>query len=114
MKIIRVGVDLAKNVFQVHGVDRHEKPVWRRRLSRAEWVKVLLNMIEPGCEIGMEACGGAHHWARQLQRHGITFSPTTYFNCEPDLSNFPIRQFLSRGREKSYSRHWKEIPSLCE
>lgn len=72
MKIIRVGVDLAKNVFQVHGVDRHEKPVWRRKLNRAEWLKVLLNKIEPGCEIGMEACGGAHHWARQLQRHGYT------------------------------------------
>ena len=37
MKIIRVGVDLAKNVFQVHGVDRSEKPVWRRKLSRASW-----------------------------------------------------------------------------
>ena len=66
MKIIRVGVDLAKNVFQVHGVDRQEKPVWRRKLNRAEWLKVLLEKIEPGCEIGMEACGGAHHWARQL------------------------------------------------
>ena len=36
MKLIRVGVDLAKNVFQVHGVDRDEKPVWRRKLSRGE------------------------------------------------------------------------------
>ncbi len=72
MKIIRVGVDLAKNVFQVHGVDRHEKPVWRRKLNRAEWLKVLLEKIEPGCEIGMEACGGAHHWARQLQAKGCT------------------------------------------
>lgn len=71
MKIIRVGVDLAKNVFQVHGVDRNEKPVWRRKLSRAEWVKVLLDKIEPGCEIGMEACGGAHHWARELQAKGF-------------------------------------------
>lgn len=61
MKIIRVGVDLAKNVFQVHGVDRQEKPVWRRKLNRAEWLKVLLDTIEPGGEIGMEACGGAHH-----------------------------------------------------
>lgn len=70
MKIIRVGVDLAKNVFQVHGVDRQEKPVWRRKLNRAEWLKVLLETIEPGGEIGMEACGGAHHWARQLQAQG--------------------------------------------
>src|SRR5271154_596848 len=72
MKIIRVGVDLAKNVFQMHGVDRNEKPVWRRRLTRAEWLKVLLEKIEPGCEIGMEACGGAHHWARKLQAKGYT------------------------------------------
>ena len=67
MKLIRVGVDLAKNVFQVHGVDRTEKPIWRKKLSRADWLKALLERIEPGCEIGMEACGSAHHWARQLQ-----------------------------------------------
>src|SRR5664279_469692 len=72
MKIIRVGVDLAKNVFQAHGVDRDEKPVWQRKLKRAEWIKVLLEKIEPGCVIGMEACGGAHHWARLLQAQGYT------------------------------------------
>lgn len=72
MKLIRVGVDLAKNVFQVHGVDRSEKAVWRKKLGRADWMKTLLERIEPGCEIGMEACSGAHHWARQLQRQGYT------------------------------------------
>src|SRR3972149_11003110 len=72
MKIIRVGVDLAKNVFQVHGVDRNEKPVWQRKLRREEWLKILLEKIEPGCEIGMEACGGAHHWARKLAVQGYT------------------------------------------
>jgi transposase len=72
MKIIRVGVDLAKNVFQAHGVDRDEKPVWQRKLKRAEWIKLLLEKIEPGCVIGMEACGGAHHWARLLQAQGYT------------------------------------------
>ena len=70
MRLMRVGVDLAKNVFQVHGVDRHEKAVWRRRLSRENWLKVLRETIEPGCEIGMESCGGAHHWARSLQTFG--------------------------------------------
>ena len=70
MKIMRVGVDLAKNVFQVHGVDRNEKVVWQRKLNREEWLRVLLEKIEPGCEIGMEACGGAHHWARLLQANG--------------------------------------------
>lgn len=71
MKLIRVGVDLAKNVFQVHGVDRHEKTVWRRRLTRENWVRVLRETLEPGCAIGMESCGGAHHWARQLQGLGF-------------------------------------------
>ena len=70
MKLIRVGIDLAKNVFQVHGVDRCERMTWRRRLRREEWIEVVRERTEPGCEIGMEACGGAHHWARELQRHG--------------------------------------------
>lgn len=72
MKLIRIGVDLAKNVFQVHGVDRSEKPAWRKKLSRQEWLQAVLERIEPGCEIGMEACSGAHHWARQLQKIGYT------------------------------------------
>jgi transposase len=70
MKIIRVGVDLAKNIFQVHGVDRDEKPVWKRKLKRDEWINVLQKKVETGCEIGMEACGAAHHWARKLQSLG--------------------------------------------
>ena len=67
MNIMRVGVDLAKNVFHVHGVDRNEEVVWRRRLSRGKWLKTLLEKVEPGCEIGMEACARTHHWARELR-----------------------------------------------
>ncbi len=72
MKIIRVGVDLAKNVFQLHGVERYGKAVWKRRLKRNQWLKALLDRAEPGCVIGMEACAGAHHWARELQSRGYT------------------------------------------
>lgn len=70
MKLSYVGVDLAKNVFQLHGIDRHGQAVWRRRLRRKQWLKVLLETVEPGCIIGMEACASAHHWARQLQANG--------------------------------------------
>lgn len=70
MKINRVGVDLAKNVFQLHGVDHQGKAVWKRRLPRSKWLQVLCDQIEPGCVIGMEACTGAHHWARQLVARG--------------------------------------------
>ncbi len=72
MKLTRVGIDLAKNVFQVHGVDEHGKLVWKRQLKRATWLQVLLDKVEPSCVIGMEACGGAHHWARELQSRGYT------------------------------------------
>jgi len=70
MEINRVGVDLAKNVFQLHGADRTGKTVWKRQLSRGKWLKVLCDTVEPGTEIGMEACAGAHHWARQLIKKG--------------------------------------------
>lgn len=72
MKISRVGVDLAKNVFQLHGVDRHGKTVWKRQLPRDKWLKVLFATAEPGTMIGMEACAGAHHWSRILRDKGYT------------------------------------------
>jgi transposase len=71
-ELSRVGIDLAKSVFQLHGVDRHGQAVWRPRLMRDKWLRVLLEKVEPGCEIGMEARAGAHHWARQLQARGFT------------------------------------------
>jgi transposase len=72
MKLSRVGIDLAKNVYQLHGVDRFGKTIWKRRLRRHQWFKALLDKIEPGCEIGMEACASAHHWGRELQSRGYT------------------------------------------
>ncbi len=72
MKLSRIGIDLAKNVFQLHGVDCRGKAVWKRRLKRDQWLKAVLDRGEPGCEIGMEACGGAHHWAREFQSRGYT------------------------------------------
>jgi transposase len=71
MKITRVGVDLAKNVFQVHGVNRAGRCVWKRQLKRSNWLQALTEKLEPGCEIGMEACGGSHHWARELRSRGF-------------------------------------------
>jgi len=58
MKISRVGIDLAKNVFQVHGVDEHGELVWKRSLKRATWLGVFFKTVEPGCEVAMEACTG--------------------------------------------------------
>lgn len=70
MKLTTVGIDLAKNVFQVHGVDERGKAVLRKKLSRDQ-VATFFVRLEP-CLIGMEACGSAHHWARKLQAMGHT------------------------------------------
>ncbi|HRB97934.1 MAG TPA: IS110 family transposase [Nitrosomonas sp.] len=70
MKITTIGIDLAKEVFQVHGVDAQGKAVLRKQLRRSEMVRFFAN-LEP-CLIGMEACGGSHHWARKLGEFGHT------------------------------------------
>lgn len=64
MKVTTVGIDLAKNVFQVHGVDERGKTVLKRQLKRDQVGPFFANL--PACLIGMEACGSAHHWARKL------------------------------------------------
>ena len=68
MKII--GIDLAKAIFQIHGVDEHGKIVLRKQLKRKDMMKYFAN-LEP-CLIGMEACGSAHYWARKLEEYGHT------------------------------------------
>ena len=70
MNITTVGIDLAKNVFQVHGIDQRDKTVLRRQLRRAQ-VTVFFGNLPP-CVIGMEACASGHHWVRTLQRFGHT------------------------------------------
>lgn len=70
MKITTIGIDLAKEVFQIHGVDMHGKTVLRKQLRRSEMAKYFAN-LEP-CLIGMEACGSSHHWARKLGEFGHT------------------------------------------
>src|ERR1022692_2547438 len=67
-KITTLGVDLAKNPFQLHGVDRAGKVVLRREVRRAQLMKTIAQ-LEP-CLIGIEACGGAHYWARRFAEHG--------------------------------------------
>jgi transposase len=70
MKITTVGVDLAKKLFQVHGVDERGRPVIRKQLKRGQVLSFFANLTP--CLIGMEACCSAHHWARQLQKLGHT------------------------------------------
>ena len=67
-EITIIGVDLAKNVIQVHGIDGRGKAVMKKQLPRRRFVEFFANL--PVCLVGMEACSSAHHWARQLEKLG--------------------------------------------
>ena len=68
MQITTIGLDIAKNVFQVHGIDADEKVVVRKQLRRSQVMAFFAAL--PPCLIGMEACATAHHWARELTKLG--------------------------------------------
>lgn len=70
MKVTTIGIDLAKNVFQVHGVDERGKATLKKQLKRAQMAEFFATL--PPSVVGMEACGSAHHWARKLQSFGHT------------------------------------------
>ena len=70
MKITTIGIDLAKAVFQIHGVDERGKVAVRKQLKRSEMSSYFANLET--CLIGMEACGSAHYWARKLEGYGHT------------------------------------------
>jgi transposase len=70
MNITTVGIDLAKNVFQIHAVDAQGKKLVNKPLKRDQMAAFFVNL--PPCLIGMEACGSSHHWARKLASFGHT------------------------------------------
>lgn len=63
-----VGIDLAKHVFQLHAVDTHGKPVFSKTVRRDQLRRALVQL--PPCRVAMEACGGAHYWAREIRAMG--------------------------------------------
>lgn len=71
MAIVTVGIDLAKSVFAVHGVGDSGKPELLRPEVRRHKLSELIGALPP-CLIGMEACSGAHHWAREFEKMGHT------------------------------------------
>lgn len=66
--VATMGIDLAKNIFQIHGADERGGKVFEKRVKRSHLLQFLANM--PSCLIGIEACGGSHHWAREIEKLG--------------------------------------------
>jgi transposase len=89
MQITTIGLDLAKHVFQLHGIDADGHGVLRRRLRRAEVIAFFSSL--PPCLVGMEACSTAHHWARELSAlgHDVRLMPPTY-----------VKPYVKRGQER--------------
>lgn len=115
-EITTVGLDLAKNVFQVHAVDAAGAPVVRRQLRRTQ-VLLFFSRLR-SCLIGMEACAGSHYWARELTRlgHEVRLIPPSYVkpfvrrgktdaaDAEPSASPWCSRRCVSCRSRPSFNR----------
>ena len=98
MEITMIGLDLAKNVFQVHAVDAAGNVVVRKALRRSQ-VLPFFAKLEP-CLVGMEACGTSHHWARELMRLGykVRLMPPAY-----------VKPYVKRGKTDA-----NDAEAICE
>jgi transposase len=98
MERIMIGLDIAKNVFQLHGEDERGRVVFRKRLGRAALPRFLA--AQPPALIGMEACGSAHYWARQLTAlgHEVRLIPAAY-----------VKPFVKRNKTDA-----RDAAAICE
>lgn len=97
-EISMIGLDLAKNVFQVHGIDASGAVVVRRQLRRGQVEKFFAQL--PPCEVGMEACGSAHHWARMIEGYGheVRLMPPVY-----------VKPYVKRNKNDN-----RDAEAICE
>jgi transposase len=77
-EISTIGLDIAKNVFHAHGADAGGQQLFSRRIARGKVIEFFA--AQPRCLVALEACGGAHHWARQLMGmgHEVRLIPPAY------------------------------------
>ena len=96
--VTTIGLDLAKSVFQVHGVDGSGAAVLRQRLTRARLLKFFAKL--PPCVVGMEACASSHHWARELISlgHKVKLMPAQY-----------VKPYVKRGKNDA-----ADAEAICE
>jgi transposase len=98
MEISTIGLDLAKSIFQVHGVDAAGEAVVRKALRRSQMLPFFAKL--PPCLVGMEACGTSHHWARELSRlgHEVRLMPPAY-----------VKPYVKRGKTDA-----ADAEAICE
>jgi transposase len=96
--VVTIGLDIAKSVFQVHGVDAEGEVVVRRRLTRSQVLKFFSRL--PPCLIGIEACASSHYWARELKAlgHEVRLMPAQY-----------VKPYVKRGKNDA-----ADAEAICE
>jgi transposase len=97
-EVSTIGVDIAKSVFQIHGVDADGTVVIRKRVGRARVLEFFADL--PPCRVGMEACATAHQWARELRKlgHDARLMPPTY-----------VKAYVKRGKNDA-----ADAAAICE
>src|ERR1044072_1523905 len=97
-EVSTIGLDIAKSVFQVHGIDVDGAVVIRKRVSRAKLLEFFAAL--PSCLVGIEACPSAHHWSRQLQAvgHRVRLMPPSY-----------VKAYLKRSKNDA-----NDAAAICE
>src|ERR1700756_1075683 len=97
-EVITIGLDIAKAVFQVHGVDRDGAVVIRKRITRAKVLEFFAAL--PSCLVGIEACPSAHYWSRRLQvlGHTVRLMPPSY-----------VKAYLKRSKNDA-----NDAAAICE
>jgi transposase len=111
-EVITIGLDIAKYVFHVHGADERGRAILSKRISRGKLLDFFA--ARPSCTVALEACGGAHHWARQLTQlgHEVRLIPPAYVKavceaakerrdrCRGDLRSGAAPKHAVRGGEE--------------
>ena len=99
-EVTTIGLDIAKHVFHAHGVDERGRAIFSKRISRAKLLDFFA--AQPSCKVALEACGGAHHWARQLTQlgHEVRLIPPAY-----------VKPFVKRQASTTVSKA-KDAPGL--
>jgi transposase len=97
-QVVTIGLDLAKSVFQVHGVDAAGEVVVRRQIRRSQLLPFFAK--QPACLVGMEACASSHHWARELIAlgHEVKLMPPQY-----------VKPYVKRGKNDA-----ADAEAICE
>lgn len=103
MEVTTVGLDLGKDVFQVHGISADGTVVFNRSIRRRQLLRFFETL--PSCLVGIEACGSAHHWARELSAvgHDVRLMPAVY-----------VKPYVKRGKtdavDAEASRAARRVP----